>query len=143
MDRMTFDSVNWEDLRDILALRPKIYQLWFGEQCGTGEMLRRWDKTAHSPGPNCGVWKENAGHLNRCTSKDQRLMLIKCTEKIKERMVDNHTYPELIEWVPTYLLRQGRAKSVDLGGMLQITRKVGVAQDKIIGWRHFMEGKIS
>ena len=29
MDSTTFDSVNWEDLWDTLALKPKIYQLWF------------------------------------------------------------------------------------------------------------------
>ena len=31
---------------------------------------------------------------------------------------------------------------MDLGGMLQMMRKVGTAQDKI-GWRHFTEGKIA
>ena len=81
-------------------------------------MLTRWDKTANSSCPNCGVWKENAGHLNRCPNNDQQQMLIKCTKEIKEWMVDNHTYPELIEWVPKYLLQQGLANFVDLGGML-------------------------
>ena len=35
MDPTTFDSVNWEDLCDTLALKPKMYQLWFGKQ-GSG-----------------------------------------------------------------------------------------------------------
>ena len=35
---------------------------------------------------------------------DQQLMLIKCIEEIKEWMLDNHTYPELLEWVLKYLL---------------------------------------
>ena len=50
MDPTTFNRVNWHDLRDTLALKPKIFQLWFGKQglgfCIMGEMLRRWDKTA-------------------------------------------------------------------------------------------------
>ena len=105
-------------------------------------MLRRWDKTGNSSFPNCGVWKENAYHLNRCTNKDRQLMLIKCTKDIKEWMVNNHTYPKLIEWVPKYLLRQGSANFVDLREMLQMMGTVGMAQDKI-GWRHSVEGKIA
>ena len=85
-----------------------MYQLWFRKECssycGTGEMLRRWDKTANSSCLNYRVWKKNTDHLNRCTNKDRQLMLIKCTKDIKEWMVDNHIYPELIEWVPKYLL---------------------------------------
>ena len=108
MDPKTFDPVNWEDLQDSLALRPKMYQLWLGKQClgycGTGKMPRRWDKTANSSCPNCGIQKENADNLNRCPNKDQRLMLIKCMKDTKKWMADNHTHPELIEWVPKYPL---------------------------------------
>ena len=32
MDAPTFNSVTWEDLRDTLALKPKMYQLWFSKQ---------------------------------------------------------------------------------------------------------------
>ena len=32
MDPTTFNRVNWHDLRDTLALKPKIFQLWFGKQ---------------------------------------------------------------------------------------------------------------
>ena len=115
MNPTTFDSVNWEDLQDTLALKPKKYQLWIGKQCpgycGTGEMLKRWDKTVNSSCPTSGVRKETADHLNRCSNKEQRLMLIKCMNDIKEWMADNQTYPELIEWVPKYLLRKRRATS--------------------------------
>ena len=69
-------------------------------------------------------------------------MLIKCIEEIKEWMIDNHTYLKLIEWVPEYLLRQGRANFVDLSDISQTMKRVGAAQDKI-GWRHFTEGKIA
>ena len=58
-------------------------------------------------------------------------MLIKCTKDIKEWVVNNHTHSKLIEWVPNYLLRQGRANFMDLGEISQLMRKVGVAQDKI------------
>ena len=110
MDAPTFDSVTWEDLRDTLALKPKMYQLWFSKQgsdhCGTRVMLKRWDKTANSKCPNCGIANESAAHLNRCTNRDRKMMLLKCINKLKEWMIENHTYPELIEWVPQYLGRE-------------------------------------
>ena len=78
-----------------------MYQLWFGKQgsgyCRTEEVLGRWDKTANSKYPNCGVHNKNDAPLNRFPNRDRRLMLIECIEDIKEWMVDNHTYPELVE----------------------------------------------
>ena len=68
-------------------------------------------------------------------------MLIKFTNDIKELMVDNHAYPQVMEWVQKYLPQHGGANVMDLGEMSQMMRKVSVAQDKI-GWRHFTEGKI-
>ena len=85
---------------------------------------------------------EDPIHINRCTDKDRRLMLIKCIKDIKEWMIENNTYPELIEWVPQYLFRQGKYKFVALGDMSPMIRRVGAAQDNI-GWRHFTEGKIA
>ena len=40
MDKDMSDTVTWDDLQNILALKPKMYQLWFRKQgadhCGTG-----------------------------------------------------------------------------------------------------------
>ena len=80
-------------------------------------MLKRWDLSANSRCLNCGILNEDNGHLNRCTDKDQWLMLLKCIKEIKEWMIKNHTYPELIEWVPQYLFKQGKDKFVDTGDM--------------------------
>ena len=146
MDKKTFDTVTWGDIRDTLALKPKMYQLWFGKQgsdhCGTGKMLKRWDKSANSRCPYCGILNKDNGHLNRCTDKARRLMLIKCIKKIKEWIIKNHTYQELIKWVPQYLFRQGKDKFVELGDMSPMMRHVGATQDNI-GWRHSTEGKIA
>ena len=101
-DKKIFNTVSWEDLRDTLALKPKIYQLWFGKQgsdhCGTGVMLQRWDKSANSRCPNCGKPNEDANHLNRCTDNGRQLMLLKYIYELKEWMTDNNTYPELIKF---------------------------------------------
>ena len=129
-----------------LALKPEIYQLWFGKQgsdhCGMGKMLKRWDESANSRCPNWGMLNKDAGHLNRCTNNDRWLMLIKSIKEIKEWIIKNSTYPKFIEWVPQYLSRQGKAKCVELGNMSPMMRCVGVAQDNI-RWRDFIEGKIT
>ena len=43
---------------------------------------------------------------------------------IKECMIDNHTYPKLINWVPKYLLRRGIANLVDLGDISQALNQI-------------------
>ena len=109
MDNETFKIVMREDLQDTLALKPKMNQLRFSKQgsdhCGMGKMLKRWEKSANSRCPNCGILNKDAGHLNRCTDNDRRLMLIKCIKEIKEWVIKNIIYPELIKWVPQYLFR--------------------------------------
>ena len=97
---------------------------------------------ANSTYPNCRRWEENAAHLNRFPDKERQLTLIKCIEEIEDWMIDNHTYPELIDWIPKYLLPQWRANFVDLGNISQTMRQVGAAQDKI-AWRLFADGKIA
>ena len=92
-----FDTMTWEDLHNTLARKPKVYQLWLYKQgsdhCGTWLMSKRWDKTADSRCPNCGIMNESTAHLNKCTNKDRRLIIIKYIKEIKEWMIDNHNYP--------------------------------------------------
>ena len=44
MDNEMFHMVTWDDIQDTLALKPKMYQLWFAKQgsdhCRTGVMLK-------------------------------------------------------------------------------------------------------
>ena len=105
-------------------------------------MLKRWDKSANSRCPNCAILNKDAAHLNRCTDKDPRLVLIKCINEIKKLMIENNTYTELMESVPQYLFRQGKDKFVNIGNMSPMIRHVSATQDNI-GWRHFTEGKIA
>ena len=58
LDPATFDTNAWDNLRDMIETKPRMYQLWFGEQnsgyCITGQWLRRWNPTTSSKCPNCG-----------------------------------------------------------------------------------------
>lgn len=150
MDNETFDSVTWEDLRNLLQRRPKMYQLWYGKQCsgfcGVGAMVSRWDKNESSKCPNCGV-HETADHLNRCSNKIRRALLSDSLRDLIEWMEDHDTDPELTSWLPLYLQKQGHKLFVDLihparVKMNQRMRQVGHSLDKI-GWRHVTEGKLS
>ena len=152
MEGREFDEVDWENLNDIIQCKPRMYQLWFGKQgsgyCGTGKMLARRDPTAENKCPNCGR-PEDAIHLNRCGNNDRRRLLSDSTDSLVEWMEDNNAHPELIYWIPQYIKRQGYCAFTDLNPMQHGLRKMsqsmraaGHAQD-LIGWRHFMEGKIS
>ena len=37
-------------------------------------------------------------------------------------MIENNTYPDLIEWVPQYLFRQGKDKFVELGNITTVKK---------------------
>ena len=55
---------------------------------------------------------------------------------------DHKTYSEIAYWVPKYILYRGTKKFADLGAMSPGMKTLAESQDKI-GWRNFMEGRIS
>ena len=55
---------------------------------------------------------------------------------------DEKTKPELAFWIPKYILMRGTKNFPDMGLMSPQMRRLARSQDKI-GWRNFMEGRIS
>jgi hypothetical protein len=55
---------------------------------------------------------------------------------------DGKTDPELIYWIPKYILMQNNKQFTQLGYMSKKMRELADSQDKI-GWRNFTEGYIS
>ena len=92
--------------------------------------------------PNCKQPGERAGHLNMCPDPD-RVRCFKDSVAAMERWLneDNRTHPELAYWVPKYLLMRGR-RFVDLGPMSPTMQRLAASQD-LIGWREFLEGRIT
>ena len=74
-------------------------------------------KSARSKCPNCGKLNDDVDHLNRCMNNGKQRMLLKCIHELKELMTDNNTFPELMEWIPQYLLKQGKTNFTGLGTM--------------------------
>ena len=64
--------------------------------------------------PNCNETNTDTNHINRCPDPEQKKLLLQCGEELKEWMIDHHTYPELVEFIPKYLARQGLATFVNL-----------------------------
>ena len=94
---------------------------------------------------------ERASHLNVCPSPDRTRQFHESVEDLTTWLNTDHTHPEIAFWVPKYLLGRDRVKFMSLQDVLPnwqyVTmssqmKMIAVAQDHI-GWRHFLEGKIT
>jgi hypothetical protein len=92
--------------------------------------------------PNCGT-RETDAHLMRCPDEDRTCLLIDTVEELEKWMETNvRTDPELIYWIPKFILMQNNKPFSQLGYMSNKMRALAESQDKI-GWRNFTEGYIS
>jgi hypothetical protein len=92
--------------------------------------------------PNCGARETNT-HLMQCPNKDRTRLLIENVAELEKWMeTDGRTDPELIYWIPKYILMQNDKQFTQLGYMSKKMCTLADSQDKI-RWRNFMEGYIS
>ena len=143
-----FDEVDWDRLTETMENKPDMYKVWLSKQhtghCGTRV------QTAHYSGitdgdiscPNCGM-RETAAHLCVCPDEGRTRLLKEMVSDLEQWMLKNDTTNrEIAYWVPKYILFRGTRKFVDLGMMSPHMKELAKSQD-IIGWRNFMEGRIS
>jgi hypothetical protein len=82
-------------------------------------------------------------HLMLCSDEDRTRLLIESVNKLTEWMArDNKTNPEILYWIPKYILMRGVKSHLDLGIMLPQFKALAHSQD-LIGWRDFTKGYIS
>jgi hypothetical protein len=87
--------------------------------------------------------RETNAHLMQCLDKDRTRLLIKNVAELEKWMeTDGQTDPELIYWIPKYVLMQNDKQFTQLGYMSKKMHALADSQDKI-GRRHFTEGYIS
>jgi hypothetical protein len=143
-----FNKIDWEHLNHALKSKPNNSKVWQSKQtsrfCGTqvqvglysGEMYL--DKRC----PNCGA-RETDAHLMQCLDEDRTRLLIKNLAELEKWMeTDRQTDPELINWIPKYILIQNDKQFTQLGYIMsKKMRALADSQDKI-GWRNFTEGYI-
>ncbi len=81
-------------------------------------------------------------HLMLCSNEDRTRLLIESVSKLTEWMArDNKTDPEILYWIPKYILMRGVKSLLDLGIMSPQFKALAHSQD-LIGWRDFTEGYI-
>ena len=141
-----FDLVDWDNLHGCLRSKPEGFRTWLSKQhsnfCATGLQMKRWFNTEDSSCPSCGAPDERAEHLCRCKNDDRRKLLTDCTADLVRWMsIGENTHPDIIIWVERYILGQGNFPTMfdhpptDLRELANEQRE--------IGWRNFMEGRIS
>lgn len=141
-----FEQVYWEGLRDCLAKKSDSFRLWLTKQHSnfnaSRKQLARQARASDDRCPSCIIHKEDASHLCICPNEDRTLLLRDDTEKLALLLSQEHTNPEIAYWVPKYILCRGSIPFSDLGPMSPAMKRLALSQD-MIGWREFMEGRIS
>lgn len=109
-----FKEVDWASLNSSLAKKKNIYTLWLAKQastfCGTRlQVSRRMTPGADDRCPNCLMPEERAVHLNLCRDSMRTRQFRKSVEELQKWMESSSTQPELLFWLPKYLLARDRA----------------------------------
>jgi ribonuclease HI len=141
-----FDLVDWDSLHKCLQSKPEGFKTWLAKQhsnfCATRLQMKRWYGADDSSCPSCGSPDERAEHLCKCPSSDRRKLLIECTTDLVRWMsIGDNTHPDLITWVEQYILGGGKFPTVF--DYPTPSLKDLVQEQNTIGWRNFMEGRIS
>ena len=143
-----FNAVDWEHLDLALKNKPDMYKIWRSKQhsgfCGTRVQVGRYSGQV-SPDercPNCGR-RETAAHLMICPDDDRTRLLGECVTDLIEWMSrEDQTNPEVLYWIPKYILMRGDKPLSAMGHMSPQFKALAASQD-VIGWREFTEGHIS
>ncbi len=149
-----FDEIDWVS-RDRALTHGDMYKTWLTKQtsnfCGSGVQVARYagDTSGISSMelvqdccPNCGMKGERASHLCCCPDPDRTRLYKEQIEELETWMIKAYGHPELVYFLPKYLLLRGTREFSSLGTMSPDMMEVARSQD-VIGWRHLTEGKLS
>lgn len=142
-----FEAVDWDNLNGCLQSKPEGFRTWLAKQhsnfCATGLQMKRWFNAEDSSCPCCGSPDERADHLCKCKNEDRKKLLSDCTTDLVRWMsIGENTHPDIIQWVENYIMSQVTPPSIfDHPPPPSIAALVTEQRD--IGWRNFMEGRIS
>jgi hypothetical protein len=143
-----FEEVVWEHLNLALKSKPDNYKVWRSKQtsgfCGTRIQVGLYSGDPY-PDKRCLNCKarETDAHLMQCPDKDRTRLFIETVEELEKWMeTDQKTDPELLYWIPKFILMQNDKPFSQLGYMSDKMRALAESHDKI-RWRHFTVGCIS
>jgi hypothetical protein len=143
-----FDAVDWEHLDLTLKNKPDMYKIWRSKQ-NLGFLGTRVQVGCYSGNtcpdkrcPNCRC-QETATHIMLCPNEDCTKLLIENVNKLTEWMAqDNRTNPEILYWIPKYILMRRDKPLSEMGTMSPQFKALACSQD-LIGWGDFTKGYIS
>ncbi len=82
-------------------------------------------------------------HLMLCPDKDLTKLLTETVDELMKWMAqDDRTDPEILYWIPKFILMRGDKPLFEIGAMSHPCRALADNQD-LIGWRDFTKGYIS
>ncbi len=143
-----FNAVDWEHLDLALKNKTDMYKIWRSKQnsgfCGTRVQVGRFsgDSCLDEGCPNCGR-RETAMHLMLCPDKDCTKLLTETVDELTKWIAqDDRTDPEILYWIPKFILMRGDKPFSEMGAMSHQFRALAANQD-LIGWRDFTKGYIS
>jgi hypothetical protein len=141
-----FDEVDWENLHSSLHSKPDGFRTWLSKQhsdfCATRVQTKRWFGTDDTSCPSCLQVEETAAHLCQCPDPARSRLLADDTAELTRWMsIHDNTHPEIIDWVEKYISSRGKPIFCCTRDFPSITDLIE-SQYKI-GWRNFMEGRIS
>jgi hypothetical protein len=143
-----FNAVDWEHLDLALKNKTDMYKISRPKQnsgfCGKRVQVGRFSGNAclDKQCPNCRR-RETAMHIMLCPDKDHTKLLTENVDELIEWMAqDNRTDPEILYWIPKYILMRGDKPLSEKGAMSHQFKALANSKD-LIGWRDFTKGYIS
>ncbi len=77
-----------------------------------------------------------------CPDEDRTKLLTETVNELTKRMAqDDRTDPEILYWIPKFILMRGNKPFSEMGTMSHQFRALAKSQD-LIGWRDFTKGYI-
>lgn len=142
-----FNEVDWASLDNALSSKTTGFRIWLAKQhsnfCASRVQMFRCKQSDDDRCPSCLLASENADHLCRCPNAERTQLLHDSVSELERWMeTNNNTHHELCYWIPKYIMCRGEVQFVDLGPMSPEMYALAESQDAI-GWRNFMEGRIS
>jgi hypothetical protein len=143
-----FNAVDWEHLDLALKNKADVYKMWWSKQhlgfCGMRDQVCRYssEPLPDKLFPNCRQ-RETVAHLMLCSDDDRTRLLVENVDELTKWMSqENKTDPEILYWIPKYILMRGDKSLTMMGFMSPQFKALANSQD-LIGWRVFTKGHIS
>jgi hypothetical protein len=132
-----FNAVDWEHLDLALKNKTNMYKIRRSKQhlgfYGTRVRVGRYsgDLLPDEQCPNCGR-RETAGHLMLCPDDDHTRLLNDNVNELTAWLArDNKTDPEILYWIPKYILMRGDKPLSKMGFMSPQFKALATSQDLI------------